>query len=78
MPPVSEYLSGEFQGTHDVRVMDRANTLRVGTWLHRLDLTANYGRSVSVSLDLGDYDMGPLLEYFLVPRTSDLTFEEVA
>ena len=25
-----------------------------------------------------DYNMGPLLEYFLAPRTSSLTFEEIA
>ena len=53
------------------------NTLHVATWLHCLDLTATYGRSVSESPDAGDYDMGPLLEYFLVPKTSGLTFEKI-
>ena len=77
LPPVSEYLSREFQGTCDMRVTHRENTLRVATWLHCLDLAANYGRAVSVSLGVGDYDMGPLLEYFLTSRTSGLTFEEV-
>ena len=77
MPPISEYLPGEFQGPCDVRVKDQANTLHVATWLHCLDLTTNYGRAISVSLDVGQYDMGPLLEYFLMPRTSGLTFKEV-
>ena len=77
VPPISEYLPGEFQGPHDMRVMDQANTLHVATWLHCLDLTANYGRAVSVSLDAEQYDMGPLLEYFLMLRTSRLTFKEV-
>ena len=77
MPPVSEYLPGEFQGPCDMRVTDQVNTLRVTTWLHHLDLTANYGRTISVSLDAEQYDMGPLLEYFLMLRTSGLTFEEV-
>ena len=60
-----------------MRVTDQANTLRVATWLHRLDLATNYGRSVSISPDVEQYDMGPLLEYFLMPRTSGLTFKEV-
>ena len=60
-----------------MRVTDQANTLHVATWLHRLDLTTTYGRSVSISPDVEQYDMGPLLEYFLMPRTSSLTFEEV-
>ena len=78
LPPISEYLSRDFQGTHDVRVTDQVNTLRVAAWLHHLDLTTTYSRIVSVSLDVGDYNMGPLLEYFLPPRASGLTFEEVA
>ena len=77
MPPVSEYLSREFQGCCDIRVTDQANTLHVATWLHRLDLAATYGRSVSISPVAEQYDIGPLLEYFLMPRTSGLTFEEV-
>ena len=57
--------------------MDQANTLRVAAWLHCLDLAATYGRSILISPDAEQYDMGPLLEYFLMPRTSSLTFEEV-
>ena len=78
LPPVNSYLPGGFQGARDIRVKDQANILRVAAWLHHLDLAATYGRAVSESPDVGDYDMGPLLEYFLVPRTSGLTFEEVA
>ena len=78
LPPVDAYLPGDFQRNRDVRVKDQANTLRVTAWLHRLDLAATYGRSVSDSPDVGDYYIGPLLDYFLVPRASSLTFEEVA
>ena len=46
-------------------------------WLHRLDLTATYGRSVTTSLEVDHYDMGPLLGYFLALDTSGLTFKEV-
>ena len=34
LPPVEDYLAGgEFQGTRDVRVMERAKTLQVATWI---------------------------------------------
>ena len=77
VPPISEYLPREFQGPHNMRVTDQVNTLCVATWLHHLDLTANYGRAVSESPDVGQYNVGPLLEYFLMLRTSSLTFKEV-
>ena len=70
MPPVDEYLPGSFEGCHDVRVMDRAQILRIATWLHRLDLAATYGVEIAASSQVEDYDFGPLLEYFLMPRLS--------
>ena len=45
-------------------------------WLHHLDLTTNYGRVVTTSLEVDRYDMGPLLGYFLALGMSGLTFEE--
>ena len=47
MPPVDEYLPGPFEGCRDVRVTDRAQILRVATWLHRLDLAATYGVEIA-------------------------------
>ena len=78
MPPLDEYLPGLFDGCHDVRVMDRAQILCVAAWLHRLDLSATYGAEIAASPRVQDYDIGPLLEYFLVPKLSDITLEEVA
>ena len=78
MPPLDEYLPGSFDGCRDIRVMDRAQILRVATWLHRLDLSATYGAEIAASPRVEDYDMGPLLEYFLMPRLSNLTLQEVA
>ena len=49
MPPVDEYLPGSFEGCRDVRVTDRAQILRIATWLHRLDLTATYGVEIATS-----------------------------
>ena len=78
MPPLDEYLPGSFDGCHDVRVTDRAQVLRVAVWLHRLDLHATYGAEIAASPQVEDYDIGPLLEYFLMPKLLDITFGEVA
>ena len=78
MPPVDEYLPGSFDGCRDVRVTDQAQILRVATWLHRLDLTTTYGVEITASPQVEDYDFGPLLEYFLMPKLSNVTLQEVA
>ena len=78
MPPLDGYLPGSFDGCRDVRFMDRAQILRVTAWLHRLDLSATYGAEIAASPRVEDYDIGPLLEYFLMPKLSDITLEEVA
>ena len=78
MPPLDEYLPGSFDGCHDIRVTDRAQILRVAAWLHRLDLSATYGAEIAASPRVEDYDIGPLLEYFLMSKLSDITLEEVA
>ena len=78
MPPLDEYLPGSFDGCRDIRVTDRAQVLRVAIWLHRLDLHATYGTEIAASPRVEDYDIGPLLEYFLMPKLSDIILEEVA
>ena len=66
LPPIKSYVPGvAFEGTWDVRVLDRAKTLRVAAWLHQLDM------SMWNSLD-------PLLESLLASMISSLTFQEVA
>ena len=78
MPPPDDYLPGSFDGCRDVRVTDRAQILCVAIWLHRLDLCAMYGAEIAALPRVEDYDIGPLLEYFLMPKLSDITFGEVA
>ena len=78
MPPLEDYLPGSFDGCRDVRVTDRAQILRVAVWLHCLDLRATYGAEITASPRVEDYDIGPLLEYFLMPKLSDITLREVA
>ena len=78
IPPLHDYLPGSFDGCRDVRVMDRAQILHVAAWLHHLDLSATYGTEIAASPQVEDYDMGPLLEYFLMPKLLDITLEEVA
>ena len=78
MPPLEDYLPGSFDGCRDIRVTDRTQILRVAIWLHRLDLRATYGAEIAASPQVDDYDIGPLLEYFLMPKLSDITLGEVA
>ena len=78
IPPLDDYLPGSFDGCRDVRVTDRAQILRVSAWLHRLDLHTTYGAEIATSPRVEDYDIGPLLEYFLMPKLSDITLGEVA
>ena len=63
---------GDFQGTWDLRVLERAKTLWVAIWLHRLDMAAAGDRT-----DTTRHGRGPLLEFLLAPWASNLTFEEV-
>ena len=78
MPPLDDYLPGSFDGCRDVRVTDRAQILRVAAWLHRLDLHAMYGMEIAASPWVEDYDIRPLLEYFLMPKLLSITLGEVA
>ena len=78
LPPLEEYRAGsDFQGTQDVRVLERAKTLRVAVWLHHLDMAAAGDEEASYSLDTSEHGTGPLLEFLLTPRANNLTFEEV-
>ena len=78
LPPIEDYLAGgEFQGTRDVRVVERAKTLRIATWLHRLDMVADGDGTASQSLEVTRHSRGPLLELLLSPMMSNLMFADV-
>ena len=78
LPPIEEYLAGDsFQGTRDLRVLEKAKTLWVAAWLHHLDMAAAGDGMASSSLDVARHSRGPLLEFLLAPQTSSLMFEEV-
>ena len=52
LPPVEDYVAGgTFWGTRDVRVVERAKTLRIATWLHRLDMVAEGDEIASQTLE---------------------------
>ena len=78
LPALKHYVPGvAFEGTRDVRVVDRAKTLQVAVWLHRLDMAMGGEVLASETLEDSRHRLGPLLESFLTPRTSNLTFQEV-
>ena len=78
LPPLKNYVPGvAFEGTQDVRVMDHAVALRVAIWLNRLDMAVGGEALASETLEASRHHLGPLLESFLTPRTSSLTYQEV-
>ena len=78
LPPIKEYVPGvAFEGTRDVRVLDRARTLQVAVWLHRLDMSAGGDGMASETLDASRHNQGPLLDLFLTAMMGNLTFQEV-
>ena len=78
LPPIKDYVPGiAFEGTRDVRVVDRARTLRVAVWLHCLDMSTRGDGMASETLEASRHRQGPLLDLFLTPMTCNLTFKEV-
>ena len=78
LPPIKSYVPGiAFEGMWDVRVLDHAETLRVAVWLHQLDMSIRGDELASETLEASQHHLGPLLESFLAPMTSNLTFREV-
>ena len=77
-PPIEKYLASDsFQGTSDMRVLEKAKTLWVAVWLHHLDMATAGDEMTSSSLDVTRHGRGPLLEFLLALQTSSLMFEEV-
>ena len=78
LPPAEAYVAGStFQGTRDVRVVERAKTLRIATWLHHLDMAADGDGTASETLEVTQHSRGPLLDLLLAPMMSSLTCVEV-
>ena len=78
LPPVEEYMAGGgFQGTRNLRVLEKAKTLWVAVWLHRLDMATAGDGVASYSLEVARHGRGPLLEFLLAPQASSLMFDEV-
>ena len=78
LPPIESYVGGgAFRGTRDVRVVERAKTLRIVTWLHHLDMAVEGDQIASQTLEAARHRRGPLLDLLLAPMTSSLTFTEV-
>ena len=78
LPPVEDYIvGGAFWGTRDVRVVERAKTLQIATWLHCLDMVAEGDEIASQTLEATQHSRGPLLDLLLAPMMGSLTFAEV-
>ena len=52
LPPVDSYVGGVgFRGTRDMRIMERAKTLQITTWLHCLDMAVEGDQIASQTLE---------------------------
>ena len=78
LPPIEDYVGGgALHGTRDVRVLERAKTLRIATWLHRLDMALEGDQIASQTLEVTRHRRDPLLDLLLAPMMGSLTFTEV-
>ena len=78
LPPIENYVGGvAFRGTRDMRVVERAKTLQITTWLHRLDMAVEGDQIASQTLEATRHRKGPLVDLLLAPMTGNLTFTEV-
>ena len=66
-----------FCGTRDVKVVERAKTLQIATWLHCLDMAVEGDQIASQTLEATQHRRGPLVDLLLAPMTGNLTFAEV-
>ena len=66
LPPVEDYVGGGgFKGMRDVRIVKRAKTFRIATWLHRLDMAAAGDVLTPQTLEATQHERGPLLDMLL-------------
>ena len=78
LPPLEDYARPGGTGITVVRVRDHKScSLRVGVWLHRVDMSLSWEREASESLVHARHIRGALLGYLLAPMTSNLRFEEI-
>ena len=79
LPTLDKYTGGVgFHGMRDVRVVDRAKTLQIATWLHCLDMAAaEKDHITSQTLEAARHKRGPLVDLLLAPMMGNLTFAEV-
>ena len=78
LPPVDSYVGGmAFHGTRNMRVMERAKTLQIATWLHHLGMVVEGDQIASQTLEAARHRRDPLMDLLLAPMTGNLTFAEV-
>ena len=78
LPLLVDYTHPASTGITDVRVCDhKAKSLRVGVWLHHMDMSLSWEKEALETLVQLRHSRGPLLSYFLASRTGNLCYEEV-
>ena len=77
LPPLETYLHGREIGTQDVHILSEAAIKRLRAWLHRIDMTVRYDEARANSPCDNDYKLGALLDYFLMPKNTGVSLEDI-
>ena len=78
LPPIEDYMGGGgSQRIRDMRVVERAKTLQIATWLHHPDMVVAGDVLTPPTLEATQHERGPLLDMLLAARAGNLTFPEV-
>ena len=77
LPPLETYLHGREIGTQDVRILSEAAIKWLGAWLHWIDMTVRYDEARANSPCDGDHKLGALLNYFLMPKNTGVSLEDI-
>ena len=71
------YLHGREVRTQDVRILSKAAIKRLRAWLHWIDMTVRYDEARANSPCDDDHKLGTLLDYFLVPKNTGVSLEDI-
>ena len=77
LPPLETYLHDRELGMQDVRILSEAAIKQLRAWLHRVNMTVRYNEARANSPCDDDHKLGTLLDYFLMPKNTGVSLEDV-
>ena len=77
LPLLETYLHDRELGMQDVHILSEAAIKRLRPWLHRVDMTMRYNEARANSPCDDDHKLGALLNYFLMPKNTGVSLEDI-